>query len=138
VFSRTDWIVIATVGGLLTVLAVSAYVRGVREGSDVGHGRAVALAVLTLASAFVTVVLGRLRTIAGIVVPAATIVASVILIEVPIAARALGLSRLHADDWTVAAAGAALAAAMAAAGTPGHRRPAWGPRDRGRDLGGCC
>jgi Ca2+-transporting ATPase len=111
-FSGSDWAVIAAVGALLTVLVVSAYVRSVHESGDVGHGRAAALAVLTLASALVTLALGRLGTIAGAVVPAATVVVSALLIQVPAAAHVLGLAPLHADDWAVAAAGALLAAAL--------------------------
>jgi len=111
-FSRSDWAVIAAVGTLLTVLVVSTYVRSVRESGDVDHGRAVALAVLTLASALVTLTLGRLRTIAGAVVPAATVVVSALLIQLPPAARVLGLAPLHVDDWAVAAVGALVAAAL--------------------------
>jgi Ca2+-transporting ATPase len=108
--SRGDWIVIATVGTLLTALVVAAYWRGVHERGDVGHGRALALAMLILASAFVTLVLGRLRTIAGAVIPAVTVVVSAALIQVAPLAHVLRLSPLNADDWALAALGALIAA----------------------------
>ena len=109
-FSRAEWIVIATVGALLTALVVAAYVRGVQELGDVGHGRALALAVLILAGALVTLALGRLRTRAGVVIPVATVVVSAALIQVAPLAHVLGLSPLHADDWALAALGALVAA----------------------------
>ncbi|HMH52078.1 MAG TPA: HAD-IC family P-type ATPase [Candidatus Acidoferrum sp.] len=108
--SRGDWIMIGTVGALLTTLVVAAYARGVHERGDVGHGRALALAVLILASAFVTLALGRLRTLAGAMIPAATVVVSAALVQVAPLAQVLGLSPLHADDWGLAALGALIAA----------------------------
>ena len=102
-FARADWIAIASVGVLLTTLVVAGYLLGVKERGDVGHGRAMALAVLTLASAMVTLVLGRARTLAAVAIPAATIVVSAALIQAAPVAHALGLAPLHADDWTMAA-----------------------------------
>jgi hypothetical protein len=91
----------------------------------------VALAVLILASALVTLALGRLRTLAGAVIPAATIVVSAALIQVTPVAPALGLSPLHANDWAVAALAARVDSIVA-----GHRRPVWGCHagDRHRRL----
>jgi Ca2+-transporting ATPase len=120
-FSRTDWIVIAAVGAVLTTLVVSAYVRGVQQSGDVGHGRAVALAVLILASALVTLALGRWRTIAGVVMPVATVALSAILIQAPPVAHLLGLAPLHADDWAMAAVGALAAAALSLTAANGRR-----------------
>jgi Ca2+-transporting ATPase len=119
--SRSDWAVIAAVGTLLTVLVVSTYVRSVQESGNEDHGRAVALAALALASALITLTLGRLRTIAGAVVPAATVVVSALLIQLPPAARVLGLAPLHLDDWTLATVGALLAAALAFVATARRR-----------------
>ena len=111
-FSRADWAVIAGVGALLTVLVVAAYVRSVEESGDVEHGRAGALAVLTLSSALVTLALGRLRTMAGTVVALMTIGVSAALIQTPPSARLLGLAPLHVDDWAMTALGALLVASL--------------------------
>jgi P-type Ca2+ transporter type 2C len=109
-FSRGEWGAIAAVSLLLTALVVSAYLRGVRERGDVEHGRAIALAVLILGSALITLVLARLRTLAAVLVPATAIVVSAGLIQIPALARALGLAPLHGDDWVLAALGACIAA----------------------------
>jgi Ca2+-transporting ATPase len=108
-FARAEWVAIITVGVLLTALVVGAYLRGVQERGDVGHGRALALAVLTLASATVTSALGRRHTLAVVAIPAATIVVSAALIQAAPVAHALGLAPLHAGDWLVAALGALVA-----------------------------
>jgi P-type Ca2+ transporter type 2C len=105
-FTRADWIAIATVGVLLTALVVAGYLFGVGERGDVGDGRAMALAVLILASATVTSVLARPRTVSAVAIPAATVVVSAALIQAAPVAHALGLAPLHAGDWMVAALGA--------------------------------
>jgi Ca2+-transporting ATPase len=121
-FSRADWAVIAGVGALLTVLVVAAYVRSVEESGDVEHGRAGALAVLTLASALVTLALSQLRTMAGAVVALVTIVVSAALIQTPPSARLLGLAPLHVDEWALAALGALLVASVPLAADALRRR----------------
>jgi Ca2+-transporting ATPase len=121
-FSRADWAVIAGVGALLTVLVVVAYVWSVDASGDVEHGRAGALAVLTLSSALVTLALSRLRTMAGAVVALVTIVVSAALIQTPPSARLLGLAPLHVDDWALAALGALLVASVPLAADALRRR----------------
>jgi Ca2+-transporting ATPase len=111
-FTAADWGAIAGAGALLTALVVSAYVRSADDGGGVEHGRAVALAVLTLASAFIGTTLGRPWTGSGAVVAVATVAVSAALIQLPQPAAVLGLAPLHADDWLIAAAGALGAAAI--------------------------
>jgi Ca2+-transporting ATPase len=127
VFSTREWVAIACTGSLLTALVVSAYVRSVDATGEIEHGRTVALAVLTLASALISATLGRLRTISGAVVAAATVVGSAALIQSTQTAAVLGLTPLHVDDWAIAAAGALGAAAILPI-IEGLRRRS-GPRD---------
>ena len=106
-FSRSEWLLIVMVGSLVTVLVTAGYVRSFEAG-DVDHGRAMALAVLTLSSAVLTAVLSRLRTTASRVIVAGTIGLSLVLTQVQPLATALHLEPLHADDWAIAGIGSAL------------------------------
>lgn len=103
-FSRLEWLLIGVVGALITILVTAGYLRSYATG-DVDHGRAMALAVLTLSSATLTAALSRLRTTASQVIVAGTIALSVLLMQVPSLARALHLAPLHNDDWAIAAIG---------------------------------
>ena len=106
-FSRSEWLLIVVVGVLVTVLVTSGYVRSFETG-DVDHGRAMALAVLTLSSAVLTAALSRLRTTASRVIVAGTIGLSLVLTQVQPLATALHLEPLHADDWAIAGIGSLL------------------------------
>lgn len=106
-FSRAEWLDIVVVGALVTSLVTAGYVRSFETG-DVNHGRAMALAVLTLSSAVVTAALSRLRTTASRVIVAATIGLSLVLTQVRPLATALHLEPLHADDWAIAGIGSFL------------------------------
>ena len=97
-FSGLEWLAIVTVGVILTAMVTAGYVRSFDAG-QVTHGRAMALAVLTLSSAAITAVLSGMRTLASRVVvmwhrrpfdradP-----------DPPLAAL-LSLTPLHGDDW---------------------------------------
>jgi hypothetical protein len=91
----------------VTVLVTAGYVRSFEAG-DVDHGRAMALAVLTLSSAALTAALSRLRTTASRVIVAVTIALSLVLTQVQPLAAALHLEPLHADDWAIAGIGSLL------------------------------
>jgi Ca2+-transporting ATPase len=106
-FSRSEWLLIIVVGALVTVLVTAGYVRSFEAG-DVNHGRAMALAVLTLSSAVLTAALSRLRTTASRMIVAATIGLSLVLTQVQPLATALHLEPLHLDDWVIAAIGSLL------------------------------
>lgn len=103
-FSRLEWLMIGVVGALMTVLVTAGYLRSLETG-DVDHGRAMALAVLTLSSAALTAALSRFGTTPSRVIVAGSIGLSIVLLQVPSVARALHLEPLHADDWTIAALG---------------------------------
>ena len=104
------------VGGLITVFVVLGYLTSAAEPGGVEHGRAMALAVLTLSSAGLTVWLSGLRTLASRVVSGATLALSLVLIQLPPLARLLHLEPLHANDWGLAGAAALLACVPLAIG----------------------
>ena len=80
------------------------------ETGHVDHGRAMALAILTLSSASLTTALGGLRTLTGRIVVVLTVAMSIILTQIPALAAVLDIEPLHMDDWALATA-ASLAAA---------------------------
>ncbi len=108
-FSRVDWTVIALAGVLMTAVVVWGYDRSLGARGDVEHARAVALASLTVASAFFAAWLSRLRTVTARVVVAVTLGVTVLLVQVPVLAEVLHLHPLHSDDWARAVGGAAVA-----------------------------
>ncbi|QDE90508.1 haloacid dehalogenase [Myxococcus xanthus] len=108
-FSAGDWATLALVGGLMTVGLVWSYDRSLGAGRDVEHGRAVAMASLTLASTVFAAVLTGLRTRTARWVCALTTGVSLLLIQVPALAHLLMLRPLHADDWARVAVGVAVA-----------------------------
>lgn len=116
-FSPRDWAVIAAIGALITVLIVAGYVGSVDAGRNVLHGRAMALAGLSLVSAAVTATLSRLRTWVSRLVTSGTIALSLILIQTPAIAYRLHLQPLHLDDWVSAVGGSLLVAALLAVST---------------------
>lgn len=107
-FSAPDWAMIAATGLLITVLVAGAYGHALGTRGDVAHARAMALAMLTFSSAGLTAVLSGLRTSAARVMAGATVVASVVLIQLEPVAYFLHLSPLHASDWGLVVAGAAV------------------------------
>ncbi|WP_163993169.1 cation-translocating P-type ATPase [Pyxidicoccus caerfyrddinensis] len=108
-FTAGEWATVALVGGLATVGLVWGYDRSLGAGRDVEHGRAVALASLTLASAGYAAVLTALRTRTARWVCALSLGASVLLIQVRPLAYMLGLHPLHRDDWARVVVGVAVA-----------------------------
>jgi Ca2+-transporting ATPase len=120
-FRARDWLVIALVGGIITVTVVLAYVQSAGEPGGVEHGRAAALATLALASGFLTAALSRLRTRAAWLVSTASVASAVLLVQTPPLARILHLVPLHVEDWMLA-----VAAGLLAVLPVGLARVAWG------------
>jgi Ca2+-transporting ATPase len=112
-FSGLEWLAIVTVGVILAALVTAGYVRSFEAG-QVEHGRAMALAVLTLSSAAITAVLSGMRTLASRVVIIATVVLSIVLIQIRPVSTLLSLTPLHGDDWLLAGGAATIAAAVLA------------------------
>ncbi|WP_408891476.1 cation-translocating P-type ATPase [Myxococcus faecalis] len=109
VFSSRDWVTLVVAGGLLTAGLVWGYDRSLGPTRDVEHGRAVALASLTLASACFAAVLTGLRTRTARWICALSLGVSVLLIQVRPFAAVLGLHPLHVDDWARVALGVLVA-----------------------------
>jgi Ca2+-transporting ATPase len=128
-FSPADWLLIAGLGSLLTLLVVAGFERALA--GDVAHARSFALAILVCASAGLTAALSRLRTRAARLVVAVTLLSTIALLEIPALAGALHLAPLGAPGWALAlgAAGIAAAALLAASALARRRnclRPAAG------------
>ena len=77
---------------------------------------------MSLASAAIIVALSRLRTVTAWAVAAGSVALAVLLIQTPPLAQLVHVSPLHLDDWVLAAAGSAAAAAIALGGTAFARR----------------
>jgi Ca2+-transporting ATPase len=111
-FSLQQWLMIAAVGGAVTVIVSMSYLRSLGAGFDVEHARAMALVALTAASAGITLNLSRLRTTAAWVMVGGTLVLSALFVQTPLLAAFLHLRPLHLDDWLLALAGGLLASLL--------------------------
>jgi Ca2+-transporting ATPase len=123
-FDRRQWLAIAAVGLVVTLVVTATYIRSLGAGYDVDHARAMALVALMTASAGITACLTRLRGPAARVVVAGTMALSLVLVQTPALARLMHLTPLHADDWGLAIGGGLLASALAAAASVRPRRTA--------------
>jgi Ca2+-transporting ATPase len=111
-FTAGDWLVIALVGTLITALILWSYDRSLLPGRNIEHARAMALVVLTCASASITACLSRLRTKSAWFMTLTTLGLSPLLVQTPALASYLHLQPLHGDDWQIAVTGGFLAVAM--------------------------
>ena len=111
-FARRDWGVIAAVGVLITAFVIIGYDYGVNERGGVEHGRAMAVAGVTFASAALTAALTRLRTWVARCVFGSTLALTLLLVQTPVLARLLHMQPLHWDDWGRVLAASALPALL--------------------------
>jgi Ca2+-transporting ATPase len=102
-FSTVAWLGIGLVGGLVSVAVVWSYLHALGADRDVEHARAMALAVLLVASAGITTGLTRLRQAAARWLVAGTLASLGMLVQFPMASRLLNLRPLHATDWGLVA-----------------------------------
>jgi Ca2+-transporting ATPase len=121
-FDRRQWLVIAAVGAVVTLVVTASYVRSLGAGYDVDHARAMALVALAAASAGITACLTRLRAATARLAVAATLALAVLLVQTPFFARLLHLNPLHVDDWMLAIGGGLLAALLLAVASLDRRR----------------
>lgn len=110
-FSAGDWLLIGIIGALLTALILWSYDRSLLPGRNVEHARAMAMVVLSCASAAATALLSRLKTRSAWLVTFATVGISAVLVQTPWLAAHLSLQPLHLDDWLIAAIGGLLCVA---------------------------
>lgn len=98
-FTRMEWLLIAAVGVMVSVWVLLGYARSLGLGGTPEHARAMAMAMMTFASAAIAAGLSRLRSWPSRLVVAATLLTSIVLIQVPALSTTLKLEPLHAHDW---------------------------------------
>ncbi len=108
-FGAGEWARIGLGGGLLSAVVAFGFLRSLGPDAAVGHGRAMALACLGLASAITVAGLSRLRTAAARWIVLGTLALSAALIQIPGLAARMHVSPLHLEDWGLAALAALLA-----------------------------
>jgi Ca2+-transporting ATPase len=104
-FSVRDWIVLLTSGLVCTFAVARGYLHSLGEMGNVAHGRAMALVLLTTASAFAAALLNRLRGRPAKLIALATLGTTLALVQLPSLAPLLHLEPLHGDDMLRAVAG---------------------------------
>ena len=107
-FTRREWMAILIAGAAATLMITGSYLRSLGHDIDVQHARSMALAMLSLSSAVIVVVLSGLRTTTARVIAAATVLLAIMLIESPIVEAVLKVEALHLDDWLIAVVGSVL------------------------------
>ena len=115
-FTSWTWLAIGVVGAIVTVALTLSYDYALGADRDVEHARAMALAVLIVASAAITTGLSGLRTWTGRVVTLGSLASLLAFAQLPALASIAHLKPLHSVDWAIAAAcgaGAGVAAALA-------------------------
>jgi Ca2+-transporting ATPase len=113
IFDGNEWLVIGSVGVLVTVLVMLGYDYSLGADQDVVHARSMAMVALIIASATVTAALSGLRSRGAVVVVAAAIGSAVVVVQVPQLAAFLHMSPLHPVDWFFAALGGLFAGSFA-------------------------
>jgi hypothetical protein len=88
---------------VIAAMVIAGYLRSLEGVRNVEHGRAMALAVFTVAGAVTAAALSRLGSRAAWFICLGTVVSSVVLIQTPEMNRLLHLRALHADDWALVA-----------------------------------
>lgn len=121
-FNRLEWLEIALVGALGTLVVALGYDRSFGPTMEVEHARAMALVALTSFGVALTAMLSRLHSRTAKILCAASIVLVVTLVQFSSLAARVYLQPLHIDDWALAVAGGALAAALPRALTRMVRR----------------
>jgi P-type Ca2+ transporter type 2C len=113
-YNRWEWVTIAATGLVIFGWILAGYFRSLGNEYNVEHARANALAIMTFASAGVTIALSRLRTRMAWIVVAFTMASTVALIQTPRFHHVLHAQPLHKDDWIFVAAGTVAATVLAA------------------------
>lgn len=111
-FAAEAWAGIALVGGLVSLAVVWGYLHALGADQDIGHARAMALALLLAASAAVATGLTTLHLATARWLVAGTLLSTVLLIQVPLLSRLLNLAPLHGSDWALVAGAFAVTALL--------------------------
>jgi len=112
-FNQREWLVIAAVGMLVTLLIIAGYERSLGVGHEVEHARAMTMVMLAFASAMFTIVLGGLASHMSRIIVVMTLGVTLLLVQTPLIATLLHLVPLHLDDLLLAIVAAFGIAAVA-------------------------
>lgn len=99
-FTAREWLSVSLSGGLATALILTGYAWAFLEHREVAHARALAMAALTTASAVFSGLLTRFRSWLAAALAVASLAVSIVLVQLPVPARLLGLQPLHWADWS--------------------------------------
>lgn len=102
-FSTQAWLAIVLVGGLVGIAVVWSYLHALGADQDVEHARAMALAVLLVASAGITTGLTKLRQANARWLVIGTLASLGVLVQIPAVSRWLNLRPLHGTDLALVA-----------------------------------
>lgn len=112
-FDRAEWALIAIAGLVITMFMAFGYVRSLGPNEDIEHARSMALVLLIVSSATVTLGLGGLRARSAVLAAGAAVLSAILFVQVDPLAQMLHLNPLHADDWLIAALVGLLPGALA-------------------------
>jgi Ca2+-transporting ATPase len=98
-FSRADLVRMLFLGSGLSLALGYNFITEINESSDLNHARSKVMATLTLWSGGLALSFTGLKSRNSILIALATILSSVLLIQVPSLAESLHLSSLHFTDW---------------------------------------
>lgn len=102
-FNRRDTLRIFSTGLIATAILMFSYIARVSESNDVTHARSQVLALLSLWSAAIVVVMTEGRNRASVITAASAVCSAVVLIQIQFTAELLHISPLHFFDWAVTA-----------------------------------
>jgi len=97
-FSRLQWVVIAGVGAVAVLMIIAGYERSLGAGGEVEHARAMTMVMLSFFSAAITTMLSGLSGRMSRILVGATIVVTLLFVQIPALATLLHLKPLHLDD----------------------------------------
>lgn len=117
-FSGGTWAAIALIGGFACAAVIFGYLHALGADHDVGHARAMAMAILLLCSAAFTIGLAGMRSAPGRWCAVGTVASLVVFAQLPVLSAWLHLRPLHSADWAMAL----LVAACAGLGSRGLAR----------------
>ncbi len=115
-FSGREWLVIGSVGVLMTLMIIAGYEHSLGVGREVEHARAMTLVLLSFSSAIFTIILSGLSSRVSRIIVSLTIAVTLLLVQVPVLAKVLHLTPLHNDDLLLSVLGALGIAAVVALG----------------------
>jgi Ca2+-transporting ATPase len=101
-FDAWAWMAILLVGVVATAATVATFEYSFDADRNVEHARAIALAVLVIASAMITGCLSGLKKWTARILVAAAVASLVLLVQVPMLARLVHLTPLDLADWAIA------------------------------------